>query len=199
MFIAYFSLFGLLYLIGNFDMFKRQKLRNNGYLILGSLGTIVLLLVLSFDWFWEDLRRKDFQFDNIIVSPEFLASAITSLLAVGLLYWHQRSKAPRDIKPLAVVFILFIATFIPGTFSPIAVVLINLYVFTIGVLTIRDGARQDNLGILNYGLLVITALVVCRFFDTDLSFVVRGILFVSVGIGFFATNYWMIKKRKTNE
>ena len=109
MFIAYFSLFGLLYLIGNFDMFKQQKLRNNGYKILGSLGTIVLLLALSFDWFWEDLRRKDFQFDDIIASPEFLASVITSLLAGALLYWHQRSKAPRDTKLLSVVFILFIA------------------------------------------------------------------------------------------
>jgi hypothetical protein len=42
-------------------------------------------------------------------------------------------------------------------------------------------------------------LAVCRFFDTDLSFIIRGLLFVTVGIGFFATNYWMIKKRKANE
>jgi hypothetical protein len=78
-------------------------------------------------------------------------------------------------------------------------VLTNILVFAIGILTIRDGAKFDNLGVLNYGLLIITALVVCRFFDTDLSFVIRGGLFVSVGIGFFATNYWMLKKRKLND
>ncbi|MEM6542707.1 MAG: DUF2157 domain-containing protein, partial [Bacteroidota bacterium] len=61
------------------------------------------------------------------------------------------------------------------------------------------GAKQDHLGILNYGLLILTALVVCRFFDTDLSFVVRGIMFVSVGAGFFVANYLMLKKRKANE
>ena len=33
----------------------------------------------------------------------------------------------------------------------------------------------------NYGLIIITALVICRFFDTDLSFVLRGLLFISVG------------------
>jgi len=71
-------------------------------------------------------------------------------------------------------------------------------VFIIGLLTIRNGARQHHLGILNYGLLMITALVVCRFFDTNLSFVVRGILFVSVGAGFFGANYWMLKRRKAN-
>ena len=199
MFISYMSLFGFFYLAGNLDFFLQQKPRNNGYKILGSLGTISLLLTLSFDWFWEDLRRKDFQFNEVIEAPEFFASVITSLLAGALLYLHQKNKTLSDIKPLAPVFILFIVTFILGLSSPIAVVLINFFVFVIGILTIRDGARQNHLGILNFGLLVITALVVCRFFDSDLSFVIRGLLFVTVGAGFFATNYWMLKKRKTNE
>jgi hypothetical protein len=145
------------------------------------------------------LRSKDFHFNEIIVSPEFIASAIISLSAIVLLYLQQKSKALSEIKPLAFVFILFIATFILGLSLPIAVVLINLIVFSICILTIRDGARQNHLGILNYGLLVITALVICRFFDTDLSFVIKGILFLFVGFGFFATNYRMLKKRKTNE
>ena len=199
LFIAYFNLFGLLYLVGNSGFFTRQKSRNSGYKILGSLGTIVLLLALSFDWFWEDLRRKDFQFNEIISTPEFLAVAITSLLGGGLFYLQHKNKALRDVKPIAPIFVLFIVTFILGLYSPYAVVFINLCVFAIGVLTIRDGAQQDHLGILNYGLLIITALVICRFFDTDLSFVIRGVLFVSVGIGFFASNYWMLKKRKANE
>lgn len=199
MFIAYFSLFGLLYLVGNLEAFTRQKAKNNGYKMLGSLGTIVLLLILSFDWFWEDLRREDFLFNQIIKAPEFFAATSISLLAGGLFYVQHKNKALSNIKPLAPIFILFIVTFILGLSSSIAVVLINLYLFALGILTIRDGARQDHLGILNYGLLVITALVICRFFDTDLSFVIRGIMFVSVGAGFFIANYWMLKKRRTNE
>jgi len=198
MFIAYISLFGLLYLIGDRDFFIHQKQRNNGYRILGSLGTIVLLLMLSFDWFWEGLRGKDLQFNEVITAPEFFASAIISLLAAGLLYVHQKNKPLNNIQPLAPIFILFIITFTLGLYSSIAVVLINIFVFAIGILTIRDGAKRDHLGILNYGLLIITALVICRFFDTDLSFVIRGIMFVSVGAGFFAANYWMLKKRRTN-
>jgi len=96
------------------------------------------------------------------------------------------------------MFILFIVTFILGLSSQIAVVLINICAFVIGILTIRDGARHNSLGILNYGLLIITALVVCRFFDTDLNLVIKGILFMSVGAGFFATNYRMLKKRRSN-
>ena len=199
MFIAYISMLGLFYLIGNLDFFTRQKSKNNGLKILGSLGTISLLLALSFDWFWEELRSKEFLFSEIISAPEFYASVIISLLAGALLYLQQKSKALFDIEPLTPVFILFIAVFIFGLFSPIAVVLINIIVFAIGIFTIKDGAKQDNLGILNFGLLVITALVISRYFDKDLSFVIRGLLFLGVGIGFFAANYWLLKKRKTNE
>ncbi|MCK0148173.1 DUF2157 domain-containing protein [Arenibacter sp. F26102] len=198
-YIAYFSLFGLLYLIGDLDFFSRQRPRNNGYKVLGDLGTIVLLLILSFDWFWVDLRRKDFVFLDIITTPEFFASTIISLFASGLLILQLKNRSLKFIKPITSVFILFIITFIIGLSSPLSVVLTNILVLAIGILTIRDGAKLGNLGILNYGLIIITALVVCRFFDTNLSFVIRGGLFVSVGIGFFATNYWMLKKRKSND
>lgn len=199
MFMAYFSLFGLFYLIGNFDFLTRQKPRNNEYKILGSIGSIVLLLILSFDSFWENLRKENFQFHELIMAPEFIASVITSLLAVGVLFLQYRNKALKEIKPLASVFILFIVTFILGLIAPLAVVLMNLYVLAFGVLTMIEGARKDHLGVLNFGLLVITALVICRFFDTNISFVLRGIMFVSVGAGLFVANYWMLKKRKFNE
>ncbi|PWL40330.1 hypothetical protein DKG77_05785 [Flagellimonas aquimarina] len=199
MFIGYFSLFGLFYIIGNLDFFSQQKTRNNGYTTIGSLGSLILLFILSFDGFWEDLRRKDFLFSEMLSTPEFLVSAIISILAGVLLYFYKRNRSWSDIKPLAPMFILFIVAFFIGLSLPIAVVLINFYVFALGLLSIREGAKQNHLGLLNYGLIIITILIACRFFDTDLSFVTRGILFVAIGIGFFASNYWMLKKRKVNE
>jgi hypothetical protein len=199
MFIAYFSLFGLLYIIGNGDFFVRQKPENNGYKILGSIGTIVLLITTSFDSFWENLKNSDLQLNEVIIAPEFWTSTILSLFALLFLYLYKRKRTWKNIEPLAPMFILFILTFLLGLYSPIAVVIINLYVFGFGILTIRQGAKQDHFGLLNFGLLIITALVICRFFDTDLSFVFKGIMFLTVGSGFFAANYWMLKKRKTNE
>jgi uncharacterized membrane protein len=199
MYIAYFSLFGLFYLVGNLAIFMHKKSKNNGYKILGTLGTIILLLTLSFDWFWEELRKREFQFNEVITSPEFFAAVILSLLAGSLVFFQLKNKSIHDIKPITPIFILFILTFILGLSSSIAVVLINFFVFSIGILTIKDGAKKDHLGILNFGLIIITALVICRFFDADLSFIFKGILFVSVGIGFFTANSWMLKKRKTNE
>jgi hypothetical protein len=158
-----------------------------------------LLLILSFDGFWEKLLSKGLQFDEVITAPEFIASFIISTMAAALFYFQQKNKTIDQIKPISFVFILFIIAFVLGLYISISVVLINLCVFTIGILTMREGSRIDHLGILNLGLLIITALVTCRFFDKDLSFILRGMMFLVVGAGFFATNYRMLKKRNKNE
>jgi len=167
MFVAYFSLFGLLYLIGDSTFFAGQKLKNNAYKTLGIIGTLSLLLASSFSEFWTDMRKDSFHLSEVTTTIEFWLVSIISLLA--------------DLP------------------SHVALVLINIYVLAIGVLTVKNGAKQNSLGVLNFGLIIITVLIICRFFDTDLTFVVRGLLFISVGVGFFVTNYWMLKKRKTNE
>lgn len=197
--ISYFSLFGIFYLIGQFNLFEKQKLRNNIYKILGSLGTVILLLFLSFKEFWKELARRDFSRHPMLGSTEFIIATILSLVAIGLLINNLRKHSIREIKPITPVFLIFIALFILGMTTSYVVILINILLFGIGVMTIREGAKMDNLAVLNYGLLIITALVVSRFFDTDLSFVLRGLLFISVGIGFFLVNYWMLQKRKKNE
>lgn len=197
MFIAYVSLFGLIYLIGNIPAMRDQKVRNNGYLVLGSVGTVVVLLILSFDFFWSELREEPFWSTELFKSPEFIASSILTIAALVLLIRQKLNQRPFELKPVESVFILFIVIFIIGVTSPMASVFINLLVLMIGILTIREGARLYHLAVLNYGLLIITALVICRFFDINLPFVLKGILFVAVGIGFFFANYWMLKRKKS--
>ncbi|MCC5908266.1 MAG: hypothetical protein JJU13_18770 [Balneolaceae bacterium] len=72
-------------------------------------------------------------------------------------------------------------------------------VIVIGILTVLDGAKQNSLGLLNFGMMILAALIICRFFDIQFSFVTRGLLFVLAGTGFLAANYWMLKKRGSNE
>jgi len=196
MLIAYVSLFGLLYLIGNTPILRNQKIRNNGYLVMGSVGTVVILLGLSFDFFWTELRDDTFWRNEMISSPEFILAAGLTLAALALFIFQKFSQKPFELKPVEPAFLVFIVIFMIGLTSPMAVVFTNLLVLMIGIMTIREGARQYNLGVLNYGLLIVTALVICRFFDTDIGFVFKGILFVCVGIGFFFANYWMLKKKK---
>lgn len=198
MFVGYMSLFSVLYMIGDFSYFKKQNLFRNGYRVLGALGTVIVLLMLSFDWFWEDLRTINNRFFSTVNIAQIIAVSVLGLTALGLFIRGLKEKALKGIEPITPVFLIFIIIFIIGMYSPLSTILINFLLFGIGVMTVRKGIRDNHFGILNYGLLIITALITCRFFDADLSFVWRGILFVLLGVGFFITNFYMIKKRKTD-
>lgn len=197
--VAYMCLFGILYLIGDLEYFAQQKLRNNGFRVIGAIGTMVMLLGLSFEWFWEDLSRSNFLNSELVNLPDFWIMVLLFLLATVLFIRYLKRRKKGDFKPIAPVFALFLIAFIIGIYSNLGVVLVNLYVLVIGILTMREGVRQDHLVLLNYGLLTIAVLIACRFFDTDLSFVIRGLLFILIGVGFFAANYFMLQKRKKNE
>ncbi|MEM6346199.1 MAG: DUF2157 domain-containing protein [Bacteroidota bacterium] len=194
---AYIAMFGCLYIIGNLPYFKSLKGINNGYLIIGALGSMSLLITLSFDWFWEDLSRMTEGLGYFYTVQEFWLLAALSVFGLGLLLWSKRRGNWREIRPLEIVFLLVLLVFLLGFQAPLASrILISIIILGTGLFTILEGARKDHLGILNYGLLIITSLIVARFFDQEISFVIRGIMFVVVGISFFTANYLMIKKRK---
>jgi len=199
LFPAYMCLFVCLYVIGEFPQFSAVKRRNNGYLVIGSLGSLVLLLMLSFDWLWEDIHGEGLLMANLIKAPEFFAFVVTFCLALFLLFRKNKLTREPFKNPMEIIFILFAGLFILGHFTVVVpLALINIAVLVIGLFYIRYGTRENHLGLLNFGLLIITALVVCRFFDADISFVIRGLLFIGVGVGFFLANSRMLKKRKNH-
>jgi len=195
-FLMYVVLFGLFYNIGRIPCYANQKLRRNGYLILGSLGTVCLLLAASFKWFWQGFLTHGFSFE----SQEFAITTVFFMASLGFLGNTLIKKGISSINLFQVVFIGFSVLFFIGlSNSSMALIVTNLLVLILGIIAIKTGVDKHHLGVLNYGLLIVTALITCRFFDTNISFVFRGLLFVGVGVGFFLTNYIMLKKRKNKE
>lgn len=192
MYVAYMSLFGVFYLIGKSAPFNQLRILNNGYLVVGAAGSIVLLLTASFKWFWEEI----YNYDNSYLNISWAVAILLTSVAIGLFIRNRRSKQAAASNPLEGIFIVFIACYFLALNTPIiAMVLVNLLALGTGILLIRKGENDQHLGILNLGLIMIAALVACRFFDTDMSFVLRGLLFVLVGTGFFYANYRLVQKR----
>ena len=105
----------------------------------------------------------------------------------------------KDAKLLEITFLVFLVIFILGKYTQIAYVFVNLLILALAVLTIIDGSKRMKMSVLNSGLIIIALLAVCRSFDSDIRFVVKGGMFVLVGIGFFVANWLMLKKKKENE
>jgi uncharacterized membrane protein len=76
-----------------------------------------------------------------------------------------------------------------------AAILFDVYALGLGVELIARGLRANSTARTNFGLLVISALGIARFFDSDLSFVTRAIGFIVIGVGFILTNVVLFKKR----
>ena len=193
LFIGYISLFCVYILMGGMKPFSDGSLASNAFLITGSLGLTGVLLVLTFDWIWLTIFQTTFA-----LNTEAVVSFLVAAVAVMILVYEVRKKGIAGVNPTAWIFLIFIFIFMTSTIQPdTAQWLTNILVLLIAVATTWRGGQQDNMLILNYGLLIMMALVLCRFFDTDLSFIIRGILFMMVGASFFAANYWMVKRRKT--
>jgi uncharacterized membrane protein len=193
--IAYMCLFSAFVILSEMPAFDTGRVISNAFLVIGSLGVIISLLILSFDFYWDEL--DDSSSEHFTKGIEFVVSVVSALIAGGLLVLGLRNKSIAEINSKSFAFLVFILLFFIGLSTPTASQLLtNMVILLFAIHTIRDGAKRNHLGILNYGLLIITALILCRFFDTDFSFVVRGLLFIAVGAGFFAANYYMIKKRK---
>jgi uncharacterized membrane protein len=191
-FLSYIILFGLFYNIGKIPFFNTLKLRQNGYLVLGSFGSVVLLLIASFRWIWDDVLHisKFVPEDSTVVIALFIIASIV----LGYLFLKKQVKT---FNLFHFVYIMMTILFFIGLANDVTpTVVTNILLFILGINAIKIGADKFHFGILNYGLLIITALVVCRFFDTNMSYVIRGLLFVAVGVGFFVTNYIMLKKQK---
>jgi uncharacterized membrane protein len=193
--LLYINVLSLLVLVGHVEKLRQRRLIANGFLVCGSLGTIGMLLFFTFEDFWNDVSQLKMTdtLDVRVAAPYWISFLLTLGLLLYMLYRKQGAALNAKVSAFAVLLALFLLGF---TQPMVSHLLANVAVFVYGVFTIRDGARQNKLSILNYGLLILTLLIVCRFFDTDMSFVARGLLFIAVGVGFFVANLRVLRNRR---
>lgn len=191
-FVCYMSMFSLFILLGESKWLSDGRGLSNAFLVTGSLGSTILILVFTFEWPWNEISNASLLADQV-----FAVSVVVSLIAAALLVNQINAKGMAAVNPKAFLFLIFIILFGLGKSQPVlAQWLANVLALGIAVMTTWRGAERDNILLLNYGLLIMAVLIICRFFDTDMSFVVRGVLFMAVGLSFFGANYWLLKRRK---
>ncbi len=191
--ITYMALFNLLYLVGSSTYFSRFTVITNPFLITGLLGSIFILIIWTNDWAWDISRSTGatFQIRPYQVIVTLFLLAITVLIIYKLTRDKKFAANPVRYSCFVLMACMLAGQGFAGLF------IINCWVLLTGLYYIGKGNLRNHLGILNFGLLIIVALALFRFFDDNIPFIWRGIFFVIAGAGFFATNYLMLRKRKT--
>ncbi|MCL7754919.1 DUF2157 domain-containing protein [Polaribacter sp. Z022] len=190
--LLYIFLLGLIYNIGHLNIFKQIRLSKNGYKIIGSVGLVIVLLITSSKDFWSNsFNISTLKIKEIIIVSLLLISTLVILIKNDT-FLNFNVKKVFLVSPVLMLCI-FLMHYLSDLLPAIS---LNIFILALGISVIKRGIDTSNFVFLNYGLLIITSLIVTRFFDTDLTFVVRGLLFILVGVGFFASNYLMVKKSK---
>ncbi len=200
--IIYCSLFAVYYMAGSLggeaDGFWKNPFRYGGAI---GIGMLSLLLTCEFAWDdvgWGYYRNIDYGSElAAVVDYAVLAMLLGGtivLLAMSALRKRRELLFYGSIPVLAVVSYT-LASFLRG--EGWSLVLFNAYAATLGVATVADGVRRGKYSKLNAGMLLISVLIIIRFFDSEFSLVARGIAFIFVGAGFFTANLFMSRYRKS--
>lgn len=167
-----------------------------------SLGILLIGIVsLMFTWYGRTLPYDLWQVENAMSFNEyaiigfFIASLI--LTSIFIARHYQEFSASNWVALTSLVFVFFglIGYFFRFNES-VFVISSNLYILIGSVLLMLQGVNRGQLMLLNGGLIWFSLLVIFRFFDSDIPFMYKGVIFIIIGSAFIATNVWFKKKQQ---
>jgi uncharacterized membrane protein len=191
--LLYCVFFCIYYMIGRSTYINSGKIYANPFLVMGLTGVISLLLVCSYNFIWQDIKMPTIEL--VVYDPLFYLLAAGLVVVTTISWVHNRSRPQKFDDPVGYSFAILMVLYL----HPLARIdefIVNAWIVFIGISFIRKGSARNHLGIVNFGLIIIALLAICRFFDNRIPFIWRGIFFLVTGIAFFAGNYFLLRKRK---
>ena len=195
--LAYSGLFGVLYLAGGLWFGDGSAAWQSPFKTGGALGVTFLSWLFTFHGVWEHGSYWHLG----LTGPSAWDALYLVALAAALVGLWIKALGRRGYGLLligAMPALASIAYFLclNGGYEAVAATLFNLYLLGLGLVTVVSALRNRRMAQMNLGLLVLSVLLLTRFFDSDLSFLFRGVAFILVGVGFLAANVVMAKRAK---
>jgi hypothetical protein len=200
--ILYSGLFALMFLAGEFWFREAEGFWSRPLRHFGAAGGLVLSFMLTFEWPWEEIGWNYWHWERFHAAawrtiPEVLLGSLIPIAALVLLATTIRRKTPLGLifglaPILAVVGYGLSSLF--DTYAP-AAALFDFYLLVAGLWLLVTGIQIHKQIQMNAGLLTLAALIIARFFDSDLGFLLRGLVFIALGIAFLAANVVMLRRK----
>ncbi|MBU0679725.1 MAG: DUF2157 domain-containing protein [Verrucomicrobia bacterium] len=200
--VIYASLVSCLYLIGGFWHSDAPSIWQRPFHTIGSAGTAVLAFIFTFEWPWKDIGwgyyRQGYQYIETFAVFDYVLAFVLPCAAAVLLVSSVRRKKSSSIL-YGCLPLIAIAAYAIGSAADsylAAQMMFNAYLFILGLATVISGFRRMTLRIINGGLFILIALIAARFFDSNLPFIVRGLVFIALGTIFLVANIIVSRKRR---
>ncbi|MFH1094457.1 MAG: DUF2157 domain-containing protein [Candidatus Omnitrophota bacterium] len=190
-------LFASMYLVGTHRFPAINRNWQEPFRSLGDLGVIVISLILTYRWPWSRVNAWEARGVQIFgvqggLLLVIIFAIVTLLLVIEAIKEKRFSNALIGSAPMVAV--------IGFSFPSAAMALYNVYFFIFGLDRILSGFRENKLRIVNEGLLLLALVIAVRFFDSEISLVLKGLVLIMLGAGFLVTNMILIRRKGgTNE
>lgn len=197
---SFAGFWALVYLVGVFSFKDWRRVRPHPFVAAGWVGILSVAVFLTFQDTWQSRRWQDAvdlvprHYPDALAAGIQVAWVLAAILLALYAYWKDRAinLAPAGFAPVT----LIAWGIAKRTGNPLVpALLLNFFMLALGVFTLVRGVRAGRVFEANLGMLVIAILGVARFFDTDFEFVVRGVSFIAIGLGFLATNLVVFKRK----
>ncbi|MCX7841662.1 MAG: DUF2157 domain-containing protein [Clostridia bacterium] len=202
--VVYSGYFSTLYLTG-LQKHDEAAWWQQPFKTVGALGILIFSFLLTYEWPWKNIGwnyyRHSEGFNEAAGYFDLIIAAAVILIALSMLYKILKRKDYFSAAYGSLAVVSTIGFVLAQYTDPVAVtIILNLYLFGLGIYTVVKGIGDMKLGTTNGGMLIIALLAVIRFFDYDIEYLVRGIAFILAGAGFLACNVVLLRKRgKKNE
>jgi len=195
--VAYPLLFALMILYDE-TTYKNIRLRKIPFKIIGVPGMIFISTVLSFkdSWKnigWDEVARN--HISNIMFGNIFIIVAIVAFIYLLISKYKEMDHASLSFMLFPIFSILgYIMVSMNNDLSFITSILFNIIMLAVGIIKLRQGILLQRLLKINLGMLILSILLIVRFFDSDIGLLIRGIVFIILGALFLAVNMRLARR-----
>ena len=186
------SIYAAIYFIGCWKFSGITTNWQRSLRFIGAIGLFVLAFQFTFSYVWKYLGEYSYSAYRDVPAASLLPANLVSLVIIGiaLLLFYDNVKRKKITIALvgAVPLLAIVAYFVKGQSVFLPLMIFNVYLFVLSLNHIIVGIRNSSLSVVNKGMLMLALLIIARFFDSNISFVIKSLVFIIVGIGFLVTN-----------
>ncbi|GAB5416751.1 MAG: hypothetical protein Crog4KO_22400 [Crocinitomicaceae bacterium] len=145
-----------------------------------------------------------FRFDSIFNMDDWTGGQwyyflLLVVVMAGIYYNYFKSREKFEdtnqlilFAPGLIIFLMIVDYFIDTWW--VLSIIVNLYILCLAVVVMVNGSEHGKFYKIIGGLILYAVLVIVRYFDTDMGFIWKGLLFMSFGAVFFMITMFMKEK-----
>ncbi|MFA6379457.1 MAG: DUF2157 domain-containing protein [Candidatus Omnitrophota bacterium] len=197
--VIFSSLAALFYLLGACEFKGISTNWQKPFQVLGGLGIFIAMLSLTSRAAWESIKSNYYGSRYEVFSWAAMPDNLLTFLLVGsaILLFFQYVKRQDWIRASfgALPLLALIGYAFGGSAPGFSMLLFNVFLLSVSIFHFMTGIRTNNLGMINRGMIMLSALVVARFFDSEINFILKGLVFIAIGIGFLVANVTILRRK----